>query len=163
MEKSFLKNSSGFWRGFQRRGLQLQDGPRIHFSSILAFFFPTVSHYPASLASSSRFFLGVWPPPNDFCLSFHVPCHLTFCLFTFIRSTGWEGTLYGGETRVLEYSLAFSSTLLLLKFIDYLWAVLGHHFCWVSFSLVAASRGYSIVVMHWFLVVVASLVVEHGL
>ena len=111
MEKSF---SGGDSRG---GGCSCRMAPAYIFSSILAFFFPTVSHHPASLASSSHFFLGVWPPPNDFCLSFHVPCHLTFCLFTLIRSGGWEGTLYGGETWVLEYSLAFSSTLLLFKFI----------------------------------------------
>ena len=33
----------------------------------------------------------------------------------------------------------------------------------LCFSLVAASRGYSLVVMHWFLIAVASLVVEHRL
>ena len=54
MEKSFLKNSTGFWRGFQRRGLQLQDGPCIHFFLNPCFLF---SH---SLSSScfSRFLLS---------------------------------------------------------------------------------------------------------
>ena len=39
--------------------------------------------------------------------------------------------------------------------------------CWVfiaaGFSLVSASRGYSLVAVHWLLIVEASLVVEHGL
>ena len=41
-------------------------------------------------------------------------------------------------------------------------AVRGLHCC-VGFSLVAASGGYSLVVLHGLLIVVASLVGEHGL
>ena len=41
-------------------------------------------------------------------------------------------------------------------------AVLGLHSC-VGFSLVAASRGYSLVVVCRFPTAVASLVAEHGL
>ena len=37
--------------------------------------------------------------------------------------------------------------------------VLGLH-CGAGFSLVSASRGYSLVAVHWLLIVVASLVVE---
>ena len=49
------------------------------------------------------------------------------------------------------------------NFIFYLFlAVLGLHCC-AGFSLVAASRGYSLVTAHKLLIVVASLVVEHGL
>ena len=44
----------------------------------------------------------------------------------------------------------------------FIWAVLGLH-CSVSFSLVAVSRGYSVVVVHGLLIVVASLAVEHRL
>ena len=40
--------------------------------------------------------------------------------------------------------------------------VLGLH-CYAGFSLVAASRGYSLVVVHRLLIVVASVVVEHGI
>ena len=43
-----------------------------------------------------------------------------------------------------------------------LFAVRGLHCC-VGFSLVAASGGYSLVVLHGLLIVVASLVGEHGL
>ena len=35
--------------------------------------------------------------------------------------------------------------------------------CCVGFSLVAASRGYSVVVVHWLLTTVAPLAPEHGL
>jgi len=41
-------------------------------------------------------------------------------------------------------------------------AVLGLHCC-TNFSLVAVSRGYSLVAVHGLLIVVASLVAEHGL
>ena len=34
---------------------------------------------------------------------------------------------------------------------------------WVGFSLVAVSRGYSVVGVHGFLIAVASLTAEHGL
>ena len=48
-------------------------------------------------------------------------------------------------------------------FLIYLFlAVLSLHHC-VGFSLVAASKGYSLVVARRLLIVVASLVVEHGL
>ena len=40
--------------------------------------------------------------------------------------------------------------------------VLGLH-CWVGFSLVVESGGYSLVVVHGHLIVAASLVLEHGL
>ena len=40
--------------------------------------------------------------------------------------------------------------------------VLGLH-CFEGFSAVAASRGYSLVALCGFLIVVVSLVVEHGL
>ena len=90
--KSFLKNSSGFWQRFQGTGLKAARWPRHTFSlSIFAFLFPTVSHHPASLASSSHFFFGVLPSPNDFCLSFHLPCHLIFLLSSFIRDGGRRG------------------------------------------------------------------------
>ena len=40
--------------------------------------------------------------------------------------------------------------------------------CWVflaehSLSLVLVSRGYSLVEVHWFLILLASLIAEHGL
>ena len=41
-------------------------------------------------------------------------------------------------------------------------AVLGLHCC-TGFSLVEASRSYPLVVVCWLLIVVASLVAEHGL
>ena len=41
-------------------------------------------------------------------------------------------------------------------------AVLGLHCC-VDFSLVVASRGYSLVVVHELLIAVASFVAGHGL
>ena len=48
-------------------------------------------------------------------------------------------------------------------FLIYLFlAVLGLYCC-VGFSRVAASKGYSLVVARRLLIVVASLVVEHGL
>ena len=47
-------------------------------------------------------------------------------------------------------------------FICLLWAVLGLRCC-TGFSLVAASRGYSLFAVHGLLIAAASLVVEHGL
>ena len=47
-------------------------------------------------------------------------------------------------------------------FICLLLAVLGLHCC-TGFSLVAASRGYSLVAVRGLLIAAASLVVEHGL
>ena len=44
----------------------------------------------------------------------------------------------------------------------FIWAVLGLH-CSVSFSLVAVSRGYSVVVVHGLLMAMPSLVAEPGL
>ena len=44
----------------------------------------------------------------------------------------------------------------------YLLAVLGLH-CYTGFSLVAETRGYSLVALHGLPVAVASLVAEHGL
>lgn len=106
--KSFLKTSSGFWQRFQGTGLKAARWPLHTFSfSILAFLFPTVSHHPASLASSSHFFFGVLPSPNDFCLSFHLPCHLIFFLPHLSGVGGDGGILYGGKTQVLECSLGF--------------------------------------------------------
>ena len=40
--------------------------------------------------------------------------------------------------------------------------VLGLHCC-TGFPLVMASRGYSLVVVHWLLIAVVSLVAEHEL
>ena len=42
------------------------------------------------------------------------------------------------------------------------WAVLGLHCC-MGFPLDVASRGYSLVMVCWLLIAVASLVVEHRL
>ena len=47
-------------------------------------------------------------------------------------------------------------------FLIFILAMLSHH-CSNSFSLVVASRGYSLVPVHGLLIVVASLVSEHGL
>ena len=52
----------------------------------------------------------------------------------------------------------FTSFYLFILFL----AVLGLH-CYVGFSLVAASGGYSLAAVHRFLIAVASPVVEHGL
>ena len=50
-----------------------------------------------------------------------------------------------------------------LKNFTYLFlAVLDFHYC-SGFSLVAASRGYYLVSVHGFFIVVVSLVAEHGL
>ena len=57
-----------------------------------------------------------------------------------------------GEIGVVIYVFFFKNRLFL--------AVLGLRFC-TGFSLVAVSRGYSLVAMHRLLIVVASLVVEH--
>ena len=38
------------------------------------------------------------------------------------------------------------------------WVFLAKH----SLSLVVASKGHSLVEMHWFLILVASLIAEHG-
>ena len=43
-----------------------------------------------------------------------------------------------------------------------MWAVLGLHCC-AGFSIVAVSAGYSLVVVCGLLIVMASVVVEHGL
>ena len=51
---------------------------------------------------------------------------------------------------------------LLFLFIRVFLAMLGLH-CYMSFSLVAASRGYSLAVVCRLLTAVASLVAEHGL
>lgn len=88
--KNFLKNSSGSWQGFQRRFWRLQDAsptPYI-FLPILAFFlffFFIVSHHPTTLASFYPFFFGVLASQNEVCLSFELPCHPIFFLFSFIR------------------------------------------------------------------------------
>ena len=41
-------------------------------------------------------------------------------------------------------------------------AVLGLH-CYMSFSLAVETGGYSLVVVHWLLIAVASLAAEHRL
>ena len=51
---------------------------------------------------------------------------------------------------------------LLFLFIHLFLAMLGLH-CYMGFSLVAASRGYSLDVVCWLLIAVASLVAEHRL
>ena len=51
---------------------------------------------------------------------------------------------------------------IIILFIYLFLAILGLH-CFVVFSLVAASRGYSLAVVHGLLIAVASLAAEHGL
>jgi len=41
-------------------------------------------------------------------------------------------------------------------------AVLGLHCC-MSFSLIMTSGGYSVVAVHWLLIVITCLVSEHGI
>ena len=53
-----------------------------------------------------------------------------------------------------------TETKLLVFYFIYYWLGLC---CFEGFSLVAVSRGYPLVVGHWLLIVVASLVVELGL
>lgn len=128
MGKSFLKNSSSFWQGFQRRGVKAA-GWLLYpfFLLILAFFFPTVSHHPASLASSSRFFFGALASPSNFCLSFHLPCHLTFFCFSFIRSR--RHFVWGERYRFWNAAWAFSPTPHFLKRVRRTWIVSGS-FLW---------------------------------
>ena len=76
----------------------------------------------------------------------------------------FEGTLFnplhGPSSSPLDYSEILFYTFLVL-FIYFL-AVLGLHCC-IGFSLVAASRGYSLTVLHRLLTAVTSRVAEHGL
>ena len=51
---------------------------------------------------------------------------------------------------------------IIILFIYLFLAILGLH-CFVVFSLVAASSGYSLAVVHGLLIAVASLAAEHGL
>ena len=58
----------------------------------------------------------------------------------------------------LGITFLFFTVLLIISF----WAGLGLHCC-AGFSLVAESEGYSLVEVHGFLIVAASLAVGHGL
>ena len=74
-------------------------------------------------------------------------------------------TQLSSSTTTTRQSLAnrrhyYSFKIILFTYLFF--AVLGLHCC-AGFSLVATSGGYSLVVMHRFLIAVASLVVEHGL
>ena len=62
---------------------------------------------------------------------------------------------------ILDIGNVFFPLSFLKKFIYLFLALLGLY-C-ASFSLVAVSRGHTLAVMHRLLIVVASLVVEHGL
>lgn len=106
--KSFLKTSSGFWQRFQGTRLKAARWPLHTFSfSILAFLFPTVSHHPASLASSSHFFFGVLPSPMISAFPFICPVILSSSCPHLSGVGGDGGILYGGKTQVLECSLGF--------------------------------------------------------
>ena len=63
-----------------------------------------------------------------------------------------------GESDIKQWR--FKIIYLCINFYLFL-AALGLHF-WAGFSLVVASRGYSLAVVHAFLIAMASFVAEHG-
>ena len=67
---------------------------------------------------------------------------------------------YRGKSALLEWILRLYS---FFFFTMYLFLTLLGLCCYAGFSLAAASKGYSLVAVHRFLIVVASLVVEYGL
>ena len=62
----------------------------------------------------------------------------------------------------MTFTFTYSNFIYLEKRLIFFLAALGIRFC-MGFSIVAASRGYSLVAMCRLLIAVASLVAEHGL
>ena len=59
--------------------------------------------------------------------------------------------------------MLFKNCYLFMFFLRGAGRLYGLFFAECSLSLVLASRGYSLVEMHWFLILLASFIAEHGL